>query len=260
MYKGWICPSPKAVFLLVHGLGGSSSRWDFLSEFLLGNNISSYALELKGFGETQTPKGHIDSFNIYFNDILSLYNIIKKEHKGKKVFLAGESMGALICFLLAAREPYLFDGLICLSPAFKSRLKFGLNKTLKFLYYLIFDPKRQIQMPFDSKMCTRDPDVQKSMDNDAREHRIATPKLLLNIALAERVASLKDDIRLPTLFLAAGGLDKITDTEETKRVFENLKTKSKEIILYPEMLHALSVELDREKVFADILQWVNKRT
>ena len=260
MYKRWICPSPKAVFLLVHGLGAFSSRWDFLAQFFLQNNISSYAIELKGFGETQSPKGHIDSFNIYFRDIISLYDIIKKENKGRKIFLIGESLGALISFLLAAQNPDLFDGLICLSPAFKSRLKFGLNETFKTLFYLIFDSKKQIQMPFDSKMCTRDTDVQRSMECDAREHRVATPKLLLNIALAEiRVAFLKDEIKIPTLFLAAGNFDKITDTEETKRVFKNLKTKNKEITVYPEMVHALSIELGREKVFSDILQWVNKR-
>ena len=260
MYKRWICPSPKAVFLLVHGLGAFSSRWDFLAQFFLQNNISSYAIELKGFGETQSPKGHIDSFNIYFRDIISLYDIIKKENKGRKIFLIGESLGALISFLLAAREPDLFDGLICLSPAFRSRLKFTLMNTMRILSSLLFNPTNQVQMPFDSKMCTRDVELQKMMDNDKREHRVATSKLLLNIALAEmRVDFLKNKIKKPVLFLTAGALDKITDASETIRVFKNLEEKDKEIIQYPEMVHALSVELGREKVFNDILQWVSKR-
>jgi alpha-beta hydrolase superfamily lysophospholipase len=260
IYKRSECPSPKAVFLLVHGLGAFSGRWDLLADFFLQNGISSYAIELRGFGETKKLKGHIDSFDIYFNDIRHLHDIIKRENSGKKIFLIGESMGALISFLLAGLKPDLFDGIVCISAAFKSKLKFNLSEYIKILFFMMFDPKKQLQMPFDSKMCTRDADCQKAMDTDEREHRLATPRLLLNIALAEmRVNSVKDKIKIPALFLVAGEFDELTDSDEVKRVFEGLKTKDKEIIQYPEMRHSLSVELGREKIFGDILTWVNKR-
>ena len=53
-----------------------------------------------------------------------------------------------------------------------------------------------------------------------------------------------------------------------KFIFENLTEASwpgvtidedKQLIEYPEMFHALSIDLDREKVFADILNWVERR-
>jgi len=260
IYKRWACPSPNAIFLLVHGLGAFSGRWDLLSDFFLQKDISSYAIELKGFGETKDLKGHIDSFDIYFNDIRSLYDIIKRENSEKKIFLIGESMGALISFLLAGLRPDLFDGVICISAAFKSRLKFSLLDYIKIFVFMMFNPKKQLKMHFNSQMCTRDVDCQKAMDTDEREHRFATPKLLLNIFLAQmRVNSLKNKIKMPTLFLVAGDFDALTDPEEVKRVFKGLKTEDKEIIRYPQMYHSLSVELGREKIFGDILKWVNKR-
>ena len=73
MYRLWEHPDPEAVLLLVHGLGAHSGRWDPLSEYFLKNNISSYALELKGFGSTEGPRGHIDTFATYFNDINRFY-------------------------------------------------------------------------------------------------------------------------------------------------------------------------------------------
>jgi len=45
----------------------------------------------------------------------------------------------------------------------------------------------------------------------------------------------------------------------SEKVFRGLKTKDKKIIMYPEMYHALSIELAREKVFEDILRWLIKR-
>ncbi|MFH1397756.1 MAG: lysophospholipase [Candidatus Omnitrophota bacterium] len=260
IYKTWVCPSPRAVFLLVHGLGAFSGRWDLLADFFLRNNISSYAIELKGFGETEGLKGHVDSFDIYLSDICLLYEIIKRENSGKNIFLVGESMGGLISFLLVGLKPDLFDGLICLSPAFKNRLKFRLTEKIKIYFGMLFLPRKQFKMPFDSRMCTRDPDCQKAMDTDKREHRLATPRLLFNILLAEsRVNSLKEKIKIPVLFLLAGNADKLTVPEEAKAVFKGLKARDKEIIQYPDMYHSLSVELAREKIFEDILIWVSKR-
>ena len=260
LYKKWGCPVPCAVFLLVHGLGGYSGRWDPAADFFLQNNISSYAIELKGFGQTAERKGHIDSFAVYYRDIQSLCEIVRRENRGEKIFLIGESMGALISFLLVGLKPDLFDGVICLSPAFKSRLKFSAADTLSMYACLIFNPQKQFVMPFDGRMCTRDVAWQKVMDTDEREHRLATPKLLFTILRAAgRVDSIKHRIKIPIFFLIPGDFDVLTDSAETKRVFDGLPAEDKNIIQYPEMYHALSVDVGREKVFADIVQWVRNR-
>lgn len=261
LYKKWQCPSPEAVILLVHGLGAHSDRWDFFAGYFLQNNISSYALELKGFGRTEGLKGHIDSFENYFDDIQSLLTIIKRDNGAKKVFLAGESLGALITFLLALKRPELFSGVIGLSPAFKSRLKLTLFERVKIFSSLIFNPKRQFSLPFDSSACTRDLEYRKLMDQNKRECRVATAKLLWNILMAQdRVMSQENRVSIPLLFLIPGASDQLTDPTTVKKVFNALKCADKEIVEYPDMIHALSIDLGRQKVFEDIVKWVKKRT
>ena len=125
VYRRWMASSRGGVLLLVHGLGAHSGRWEFLADFFLRYNISSYSIELKGFGETPGVKGHIDSFDTYLKDIRRLHDIIAKEDPFAKVFLLGESMGALISFVMTGLYPGLFRGLICLSPAFGSRMTRG---------------------------------------------------------------------------------------------------------------------------------------
>ncbi|MBI5143512.1 MAG: lysophospholipase [Candidatus Omnitrophica bacterium] len=259
IYRRWETPSSKAIILLVHGLGAHSGRWEFLADFFLKNNISSYALELKGFGETEGLRGHIDSFNIYFDDIRSLYNIIKKENPHQKVFLLGESMGAIISFLTAIYEPGLFDGLICISPAFQSRLELAPFDYIKIFLPLFYNPKKQFDMPFTSEMCTRDIDYQKVMDSDKREHRLATSKLLFGIAVAQaRAYLLRGRLKIPVLFLIAGE-DKLVDPGASTNVFKGLKAKDRTLIPYPGMYHALSIDIGREIVFEDILKWLEPR-
>ena len=247
---------PDAAVLLVHGLGAHSGRWNFLSEFLIKSSISSYAIELKGFGETKGLKGHIDSLNTYFNDIRILRNIILQENPGKKIFLLGESMGALIAFLMAGEKEKLFDGVICISPAFKSRIKFSAVEYIKIFLSILYNPKRQFKMNFDSQMCTRDKEYQKIVDSDIREYRFATSRLLVNLACAQiKALGLKDKINSPILFLLAGE-DKLVDSRAAKRLFDELSLKNKTIFFYPEMYHALSIDIGRENVFNDILKWM----
>lgn len=259
IYNEWKSPAPEAVFLLVHGLGAHTGRWEFLAGFFLQNRISSYAIELKGFGETEDLKGHIDSFNTYLRDIKSLYDIIVRENKNKKVFLVGESVGAVISFLAAIAEPDLFDGLICISPAFASSLKATPLTYIKTLLPLVYNPRKQFNIPFDSRMCTRDTDYQKVMDADSREHRLATSKFIFKLMIAQaRCNFSKNKVKIPALFLLSGE-DKLVDPEAGKRIFKGLKAEDKTIIQYPDMYHALSIDLGREKVFGDILKWVRER-
>jgi len=259
VYRKWASPAPKAIFLLVHGLGAHSERWEFLSGYFLKNNISSYAIELKGFGETEGLRGHIDSFKSYFKDIESLRDIVGKENPGKKIFLLGESMGGLISFVLSAVKPALFDGLICISPAFRGRLKLGVLGYIKIISLLIYNSRKHLNIPFSSDMCTRDTDYRKAMEGDKREHRFATANLLFEMMLAQIKSNiLKRRIKMPILFLLSGE-DKMVDPGTSKKIFEGIGIKDKTLIEYPGMYHALSIDIGRERVFGDMLKWLQER-
>jgi alpha-beta hydrolase superfamily lysophospholipase len=256
LYRKWITPNNKAVLLLVHGLGAHTARWNFLADFFSQKGYSSYAIELKGFGQTpDRPRGHIDSFDIYYRDIFALLDIVKKENPGKKVFILGESMGGLIAFIIANE----FAGQILISPAFQNGMKFPLASYLTLIAFILIDPKRTVEVPFTSAMCTRDTAYQNVMNNNPDEIRVASLKLLMNTLFAQMKAlKLAKGLKVPSLFLISGK-DLLIDESVSRKVFKNLKLQDKTLIEYPEMLHALSIELGREKVFEDILNWLEKR-
>ncbi|MFC1621376.1 alpha/beta hydrolase [Candidatus Omnitrophota bacterium] len=259
LYSEWKTHDPRAILLLVHGLGAHSERWKFLADFFLMRNISSYAIELKGFGKTQGLKGYIDSLDTYLDDIQTLRNIIARENPNKKIFIIGESMGGLIVFLMAGKRPGLFDGVVCISPAIKGKIRFNvLGYADIFLNYLI-RPKKQYKVKLDSSMCTRDVEYKKIMDSNPSEHRLVTSNLLVKLACAQVEAHrLKDSIASPLLFLVSGD-DILVDAKKTKEFFKGLSAKDKTIIVYPEMYHALSIDIGREEVFKDTLKWLEER-
>lgn len=259
LYRHWPAASTQAIILLVHGLGAHTNRWDFIGAYLSSNGISAYALELKGFGQTtERPRGHIDSFATYYRDILELLAIAQKDYPGKKAFILGESLGGLVAFNFCGLYPDKFTGLICLSPAFANGMRFSLSDYFTAFSSLLYNPKKQIKMPFTSAMCTRDTTYQKVMDSNPDEIRVASSRLLLETLLAQLQAKgLAKSYSTPLLFLLSGK-DYLVDKKASQKAFRSLAMKDKTLIEYPEMLHALSIELGREKVFADILVWLKK--
>ncbi len=256
-YFKWDLPDPDIVFLLIHGMGAHSERWAFFANYFQSKNIASYSLELKGFGQTTTYKGHIDSLSLYYKEIAALIDIIQKEHPNKKIVIVGESMGGLIAFEYFASYGINLEALICFSPAFGNKMKLNL---FSILFSLLYNPKKQFVMPFTSAMCTRDQEYQKIMDSDIREHRFATSNLLLQLLFAQiRSLFFTKRINKPVLFLLAEEKnDLLVNTRSAKKVFNNIKSSRKKLIEYPSMLHALSIDLGKEKVFEDIYFWLKE--
>jgi alpha-beta hydrolase superfamily lysophospholipase len=260
LYRQWGPSSPKAVLLLVHGLGAHSARWKFCADFFAAQSFASYALELKGFGRTlDRPRGHIDSFQIYYDDILKLRDGAQEAHPGKKIFLIGESLGGLIGFLTAALNPEAFNGVILQSPAFANAMKFSLFDYLQLPFFLLVDPKHHVKMPFTAAMCTRDLAYQQVMESNPDEYRYASAKLLINTLFAQlKSAALAAGFRLPTL-VQVSGRDTMISSPAARQLFAKLGSADKTLIEYPDMVHALYIDLDREKVFTDILSWLGRR-
>ena len=260
LYRKWKAPSPEAVLLLVHGFGGHSARWESLSDFFLKRGISSYAIELRGFGQTSGLRGHVDSFKTYFNDLKRLRDIIAEENPSKKIFLAGESLGGMISFLFACHRPERLSGLLLLSPAFKDVLKYTFWDRVRMLLPLIYNPKEQFEIPFDSKICTRDPYYQKSIESDPMETRLITSRFIFELLRGQaRSRRLGRRLKIPSLFLLSG-CDKLVDTKASRDIFSGLAEKDKSIIEYKDMYHALSIDLEREKVFEDMFEWIKELT
>lgn len=256
-YKRWFSPEPKAAFLLVHGLGAHAGRWEALADFFRKRGITSYAVELKDFASAGT--GQSDSFGSYYRKIMRLREIIAKENPSKKIFAVGESMGALLIFTLAAARPGIFDGLICISPAFANRYTPRFLWVIKMFGTLFYNPAKKMKLPFDSSCCTRDPLYIKKLENDPREYRAASAKVIFGLVLAQfRARFAARRVKAPTLFLTAGE-DRIVDPAPTRAIFRLVATQDKKLVDFPEMYHSLSIDLGREKVFEEIAKWAEER-
>jgi alpha-beta hydrolase superfamily lysophospholipase len=257
-YREWICDNPKAVIILVHGLGGYSGRFFELGPLLVKNGFKPYAIELKGFGESPAIKGHIENFKIYTGELKSLVRFAKNKNPGKKIFVLGESMGGLITLDFSLHYQNEVDGIILISLAIKDKLPINMGNRIRIFFSSIFKPLNYFNAQFDASMFTRDPRMAERINDDPLEVRNLTAKFFLSIFKTLIYVNMSaKKLKLPALFLLAG-CDRMISAEAAEAYFKRIPSKDKELKWYPEMFHALYVDKGRENVFEDILNWLER--
>jgi alpha-beta hydrolase superfamily lysophospholipase len=256
-YADWPAAGAKAAVLMVHGMGAHSGRYAYLAERLIAEKISGYAIELQGFGELSGGKiGHVDSMRKYHESLSKLKKLVNAENPGKPVFILGESMGGLIATTQALVYDHDFIGLVAIAPAYRDVLKISGPDRLKIFLQSIFNSAHAVKMPFVSEELTSDPGILAKIKADPKEHRMASASLLKDNLLEQLGIMLNiHNIKVPVLMLLAGK-DMLVDTAFAIELFKKIKT-DKKYIVYPDSLHALTIEKNREEVFGDIVKWIN---
>lgn len=258
-YREWTCVGPKAVIILVHGMGGYSGRFFEFGPILAKSGFQVYAIEQKGHGESPSIKGHVVNFKLYTSDLKALVKHAAQQHPGKKIFVFGESMGGLITLDFSIHDQNLINGIILVSPLVKDILPMPLKKKAEILKAAIFDPMGFFPAGFNAEMFTRDPVMAKRINSDELEVRNFTAKFFLSILKAMTFINLKPGtLKLPVLMLLSGK-DTMVSAEAAEKYFKKIRSKDKELKWYPEMYHALYIDKDREIVYKDILDWMNRR-
>ncbi|MDZ4833836.1 MAG: alpha/beta fold hydrolase [Candidatus Melainabacteria bacterium] len=112
---------PRGVILLIHGFPEHSLLYDKLASRLAFDGFVVYAPDLRGLGRAYANEiaTKIDYAKHADNDVAQLAERIRKEHKGLKMIVGGESMGGALAIRLAATRPDLVDGVILSGPALK---------------------------------------------------------------------------------------------------------------------------------------------
>jgi alpha-beta hydrolase superfamily lysophospholipase len=112
---------PRGVVLLIHGFPEHSLLYDKLASRLAFDGFVVYAPDLRGLGRAYSDGTATEiAYTKYAdNDVAKLAERLRKEHKGLKIIVGGESMGGALAIRLAATRPDLVDGLLVSGPAIK---------------------------------------------------------------------------------------------------------------------------------------------
>jgi carboxylesterase len=237
--------SGRKACLLMHGFTGSP--WDLapLAEALAAQGYYVRVPRLPGHGTT--PEAML---NVTHQDWEQTgEEILGTMAEGRRVFVGGLSMGALLALRLSVRAPKLVAGLALMAPA----LRF-VSPSLRLLARMPESPLLELIRPYVAKTAT-------DIEDEAalREAPIlpAFPSARLRDvwALQRSTRAVLDQVRAPTLVLQARG-DRVVDRRGARELVRSLKSAQRvRYVEISEGRHIMPRDLGRALVAAEVIDF-----
>ncbi|MBN2596385.1 MAG: lysophospholipase [Marinifilaceae bacterium] len=250
--------SPKAVICLVHGIGEHSSRYHDWAEQFVEKNIAVLSYDQRGHGLSDGKRGVIASYEKLMDDVDFALEEVKKHFEDIPCFLYGHSMGGgeVLNHLISRKSDYL--GVISTSPWIVTQAappKTAMS-ILRVLANLV--PFLSVKTSFDTKMLSHNKEVCIKYDEDELVHHMVSFRLFVDAYDAGYgVLRNPDKVKKPLLLLHGSG-DQITDPNASKIFSEGVEDLCT-YIQYDKAYHELHNEFCQQKVFVDIINWLEAR-
>lgn len=240
---------PDLVVLLVHGYAEHALRHAGLAEKLETDGAAVYAPDLPGHGRSDGERALVGDAEALIEDLSRVYDLARAEHPGLPILLFGHSMGGLLATLFLQEADRPVDALVLSSPLL------GANPALAALLELDEIPP----IPIDPSVISRDEHEQEAyLDDPEIYHGPFRRETLEGLVTGiNRAREGEGFAELPVLWIHGTG-DMLVPYDLTADTMEILSGPGTEAKSYPEARHELFHELDREVVYKDVFDFINR--
>lgn len=271
------CFPPKGILQVVHGMIDHIDRYEDFMKLAAAAGYIVCGHDHLGHGKTALPGdlGYIadeNGWQFLLEDTVAFGKEIRSRYPGLPHFLIGHSMGSLVSRLVALRDDFPLDGLIlcgtvgphpgapaALSVCRRISRRKGKRYVSSFLMKYAAGGN-------SFEWTNRDPEMLRLKKESPLENFMFTSSGIEDLLHLEIEANRDSSIRkLPKalpVYLISGTEDPVGDYGKgVRKVTEKMKKaglKDVTLKLYKGYRHELLQELDRETVFQDVLDWMEK--
>ncbi|MBN2546259.1 MAG: alpha/beta hydrolase [Spirochaetes bacterium] len=238
--------------LIVHGFGDTCYKMKDFADFLISNNYSVYNLTIPPLSLIEKEHGNKE-WQVWIDQIKEDYLLFKK--LVKKIILAGFSTGATIVLYLSQilddnEKP---DGFILLAPAIFIVKPF-IPLTIQIFLMKIFSIFEPYPHHLNNKHLIYMDQVQrKRFENKERSNAKTIIELMKFIKTARRKIK---DIKHPILMIQTEN-DIVISPYGAKWLYKKLNQKCVKFIKLYKSGHPIIVDIEKEKVFQESLNFIN---
>lgn len=245
------------ILLLVHGYGEHSGRYRHVAEALTAAGYAVYAIDHRGHGKSEGERVYFQSFEEPVEDLRLLFNVVKKTHPTRAIYMLGHSMGSLIALSFAMRYQDDLAGLIISGSATNAEEGSTPLMVAVGSFLANFVPTARLLPPVAPDVLTRDEEMLKRHAedklNDFGNMRLGMAKGMIDLGRALRKDMGK--LKLPLLVIH-GEDDKLTPISGAHAVYNGAGSSDKTLKTYPLLRHEVLNEIERAQVIADVLAWL----
>lgn len=253
-------PSPRATVLVLHGAGDHSGRYPAVTAALVKAGFQVALLDLRGHGQSDGRRWHIDAFADYLSDLDAFVAKLTRDGiAGERLFMLAHSQGALVAALWGLGHPGLASGFVMSSPYFRLALRPPVLKVAAARVLGRVLPWLPLDAGLDTADLTSDPELRRWTERDPLYGRSTTPRWFEESSRAQReVAGRAGEWQAPLLVLAAGA-DRIADLSATRTFVEAARAPDKRLVEYAGLRHEIFNEVAREQPIAEAIAWLSSR-
>jgi alpha-beta hydrolase superfamily lysophospholipase len=245
----------KWTFIVVHGLGEHSGRYQQLAEWFTARGATVYAMDHRGHGRSGGQRGHAPSLKALLDDIDLVITRARTE-RGGPIVLIGHSFGGLLAIAYALDRPDRVDRAVFSAPALVPAVKVpGWKRALADVLPKVA-PKASFKNEIDANVLSHDPRIAPAYRGDPLVHNQITAGLYGDtIARGEEFIRRAPELRVPFLLLH-GADDQVVDPVGSRRFYDRATAADRAFRLYPGLYHEIFNEVEHERVFQDIENWL----
>jgi acylglycerol lipase len=246
---------PKAVLLVVHGLGEHCGRYTNVVNHLVPLGYALYGLDHVGHGKSDGAREYVERFED-FTDTLDIYRgMVNQAQPDKPLVLYGHSLGGLISTTYLLDHQAGLAGAVLSAPLSRvpdnvSAMTITMGRVLSRLL-----PKAGV-LPLDAAAVSRDPAVvQAYMDDPLVFHGKTPARLAAEMMRAmQRVTAEAGTITLPVMIFQ-GSADRL-DPGDARFLYDTVSSADKTLKVYEGLYHETHNEPECAMVLHDIEVWL----
>jgi alpha-beta hydrolase superfamily lysophospholipase len=257
--RAWMSEKPpKAMVVIVHGIGEHSGRYGHVAKAFNVFGIHTFAYDQRGHGKSEGPRGHTPT-NQHLMDDLSLAIDEARQLAGENlpIFLYGHSMGGLEVLYYGLHNLNGIKGYISTGPSIQiastDPLKILLAKTMT-----PFLPKLTLSSGLDVTALSRDAQVIREYQDDPLVHDLCSTRLGMFIIGGAEVVMKKASSWSHPLLLMHGTEDRLGIITGSEAFFAKI---SGDVTFkrWNKMYHELHNEPEKAEVIQTMVDWILKR-
>lgn len=259
-WQSWVPAKPKAVVVIVHGLGEHGGRYAHVAQSLVDADYAVYAMDHRGHGKSGGPRTFIDSFANTVGDIDTVVDLARKANPRKDTFLLGHSMGGALSLSYAIKHADKLKALMLSGPAVALDGAPAIIKPISKLLSVIAPQVGMFAVAPD--LVSRDPAVVADYASDPLNAHSKVPARTLSeiVKFVELLPGLLPVLQLP-LLIQHGRDDKLAGVAGSEMVMSRVSSTDKTLKIYEGLYHEIFNELpaDRAIVLKDLRDWIDAR-
>ncbi len=257
-YRAWHPQgTPEAIVLALHGFNDSRDAWEYPAPDFTAAGIAIFAPDQRGFGATAT-RGRWPGSNTLVSDAADMAETLHRRYPRARLFLMGESMGAAVLMVLAARHPNLpVAGWVLVAPAVWGRAE--MNVFLRVALWLGANLAPGVTLTGNEvPLKIRASDNREALIRLSRDpltiHRTRLDTLRGLVDLMDEALAAAPAMAAPALFLY-GGQDDLVPPEATAATWHALPPGER-TLFFPAGHHLLLRDLGRASAIADVIAFM----